>query len=144
MALLSCCVFFCWLLTSNKAFALLSASCPFSYWWSVIVSPSSFALHSTTIVTKDISFVDLVKYQHLSSTVFTLKHPWCLPANVFSLLSPSLEGEWKGTDVGKMTGLWGWSMLTLVWGDRCCPVGSGQHSSSDLTAQRFKKNAINH
>lgn len=77
-----------------------------------MVSPSSSALHSAAIVPKDKSFVDLVKYQHASSTVFTLKHPGVsLLMCFFLLLSPSFAREWKGNGVWKNdTRHWGWSL----------------------------------
>lgn len=59
-----------------------------------MVSPSSSVLQSTAIVPEDISFVDLVKYQHASSTVFTLKHPGVSLLMCSFLLSPSFAREW--------------------------------------------------
>lgn len=60
-----------------------------------MVCPSSLVLQSAAIVPKDISSVNLVKFQHTSFTGFTLKHPWCLVPRAFFRTGIERHWGWK-------------------------------------------------
>lgn len=64
--------------------------CPFSYWWSVMISPP----RSASIVSKDVFFVVLVKYQHLSFTVFSLEL-LCFIVPVGFFAQAANAGHWE-------------------------------------------------
>lgn len=60
-----------------------------------MVRSSLLVLQSVAIVPKDISFVNLVKFQHTSFSGFTLKHPWCLVPCAFFRTGIERHWGWK-------------------------------------------------
>ena len=110
---------FCWLFTSKLAFSLLSSCCPFSYWWSVMVSPSSSILRSATIVPKGHFFCRPCKISVCFIHFVRTEHPQFLSADVllffpflffFLLLSFSFAEKYKGNGIGWMWRHRGWPM----------------------------------